>query len=71
MGSSISAIYDDYDDYKSLCESFGIETKGIYSGFYEHQREILNNLGFKSIYDYWEDNKKKDKRNKQIDEILK
>jgi len=71
MGSSISAIYDDYDDYKSLCDDLGIDTKSMYNSFYEHQREILTNLGFNTVYGYWEDKRKKQKRDKKIDELLK
>jgi len=30
MSDSVSAAYDDYDDYKRLCEFFGEAPHGIY-----------------------------------------
>ena len=37
MGSILTAIYDDYDDYKAFCECIGEEIMPIYhiKSFYE------------------------------------
>ena len=75
MGSSISAIYDDYDDYEHFCKHLGVET--VYLGskrngksFYDHQRELLQELGFNHIMDYYAMLRKAEERDKRIDEIL-
>lgn len=70
MGSSISAIYDDYDEYEALCKSLNINTVGIYNSFYKHQERILEHLGFKNIYEYWQDFRKKEERDRKINQII-
>lgn len=69
MGSSISAIYDDYDEYQDLCKSLDIETKHIYD-FYSHQEEILNNLGFKHVREYWLELAYRKKREDKINSVI-
>jgi hypothetical protein len=62
VGSSLSKIYDDYDDYVALCEEFGVEPKGIRDNtrsFYDHEDDILREHGFKdkqTYYQYKRDN---------------
>ena len=51
MGDSVSKYYDDRDDYIELCNELNIEAK---DDFYKRQREILNNLGFNSLYEYYD-----------------
>ena len=71
MGSSISKIYDDYEDYQYICKLNNIEPKNLSSGFYEHESSILKSIGFKGKYDYFDHLNKVEKRDKKIDQILK
>jgi len=75
MGSSISAIYDDYDDYEAFCKTLGIESLGFngnskFSSFYAHEDFLLKELGFKHIRDYYAALRKAEHRDKQINDIL-
>jgi len=70
MGSSISAIYDDYDDYEYFCKVLKVDTRSIYGDFYEHQAELLKDLGFKHLSDYYAALRKAEDRDKKIDSIL-
>jgi hypothetical protein len=70
MGSIISAVYDDYDDYKHLCKTLDIQSVDILDGFYEHQKEILQSRGYKSAFDLYQDLEKQKKRDQKIDQIL-
>ena len=69
MGSSISAIYDDYDDYEFICNTLEVKPKDI-NHMYDHLREILNQRGYNSKYDYFSHLRKMEDRNKKIDSIL-
>jgi len=69
MGSLMSKIRDDYDGYLYLCEVIGIESKEM-SKMFEHEVEILNSLGFKSRYDYYEHLRKIEQRDNKIDSII-
>lgn len=74
MGSILSAISDDYDDYFIFCGLLGIEPKSRYdrnSDFYTHQKEILYDLGFTSLPKFWESERKKIDREDKINDILK
>jgi hypothetical protein len=70
MGSTISAIYDDYDDYKHLCKTLDIQSVDILDGFYEHQKEIVQSRGYKSAYDLYQDLEKQKLRDQNIDQII-
>lgn len=70
MGSTISAIYDDYDDYKHLCKTLDIQSVDILDGFYEHQKEILQSRGYKIAFDLYQDLENQKKRDQKIDQIL-
>lgn len=70
MGSSISAIYDDYDDYLHLCDQVGESAVTITQGFYEHERKILQSRGYKSAYDLYQDLEKQKLRDQKIDQII-
>ena len=70
MGSIISAINDDYDDYESFCKLIGVKPVSIYNHFYIHEKELLNNLGFKRLDDYYATLRKAEERDKKIDDIL-
>lgn len=70
MGSIISAINDDYDDYESFCKLIGVKPVSIYNHFYIHEKELLNNLGFKRLEDYYATLRKAEERDKKIDDIL-
>ncbi len=72
MGSSISSIYDDYDDYEYICKLNNIKTVNLFNpgGFYEHEKKILESLGFKSKYSYFSHLNKVEERNKKINNIL-
>lgn len=46
MGSSLRAIYDDYDSYEILCKTLGVPEKEIKAirddvSFYKHAEELL------------------------------
>ena len=68
MGDSRSKYYDDWDDYRDFCESLKIQPK---DDFYTHQRELLNELGFKHLNDYYASLRKTEIRDKKIDSLLK
>lgn len=70
MGSIISAIKDDYDDYKYFCEVLGIKTESINNFFYDHEKSILKKLGFKTKEDYYAMLRKAEHRENQINTIL-
>lgn len=40
MGSVISAIYDDHDQYQFFCEKYNEECIGIYGDWYDHFYEL-------------------------------
>lgn len=67
MGDSRSAYYDDLDDYNHFCKTLGVKTK---DDFYEHERLLLEELGFKSKYDYYASLRKAEVREKKIDSII-
>lgn len=73
MGSIISAIYDEYEDYKYFCEKIGVEPENLSDKnriFYEHRTELLQVLRFNSIEDYFAAMHKAEERDKQINSIL-
>jgi hypothetical protein len=67
MGDSRSAYYDDLDDYNHFCKTLGVMTK---DDFYEHERLLLEELGFKNKYDYYASLRKAEVRDKKIDSII-
>ena len=67
MGDSRSKYYDDYDDYRDFCESLKIKPK---DDFYTHQRELLDELGFDSLYSYYKSLRVEEIRDKKITQIL-
>lgn len=75
MGSSISKIYDDYDDYEYFCKVIGVESMPISKNnktFYAHETELLKELGdFKCIEDYYTMLNKAKNRENNINSILK
>jgi hypothetical protein len=68
MGSSASKYYDDWDDYKFFCKKLGVQTK---DDFYEHESQLLEELGFKNKYDYYASLRVAEARDKKIDLIIK
>jgi len=67
MGNSLSKYYDDCDDYRDFCDSLKIQPK---DDFYTHQRELLNELGFKYLNEYYESLRILEIRDKKINQIL-
>jgi hypothetical protein len=67
MGDSRSRYYDDYCDYRDFCDSLKVESE---HDFYRHQRELLEELGLKSLYEYYQSLKTIEVRNKKINQIL-
>lgn len=67
MGSLASRYYDDWDDYKEFCESLVVETK---DDFYKHEKELLEELGFKNKSEYYLSIRKSEIRNKKIESLL-
>lgn len=56
MGSSISRIYDDFDDYQALCNKLDIhdsKRKAIHGmdSFYNHAESLLKDEKYKDIVD--------------------
>lgn len=51
MGSSISAIYDSYDDYTYCCDKLKIESLDIRNDFYKHFNEIIKKENCKNKYE--------------------
>jgi len=70
MGSSMSKINDDYDDYIYFCKVLGVDTVGFRESFYDHESKLLENLGFKNKYDYYAMLDKTKKRETIINNIL-
>lgn len=55
MGSIITAIRDDYEDYIFLCKDLNIiplSDRCVEPTFYEHREEILKSVNCSSIYEY-------------------
>lgn len=50
MGSSISRIAEDLNDYTEFCERLNIKTRGY--GMYNHYDEIFNKMDVGSIYGF-------------------
>lgn len=67
MGDSRTKYYDDWDDYRDFCDSLKIQPK---DDFYIHLRELLNELGFKNLNEYYESLRKIEVRDKKINQIL-
>lgn len=71
MSDGISNMYDNYDDYKYICKVNNIKPVGVYDGFYEHEDKILEGLGFKTKYKYFDYLRKAEERDRKINKILK
>jgi hypothetical protein len=69
MGSILSSIYDDYDDYEHFCNTLKVEPVSIYS-FHKHESDLLKQIGFKSKEDFYDVLRKSENRDKKIQEIL-
>jgi len=69
MGSLMSKIRDDYDGYIHFCDTLGIKSKEM-SEMFKHEIEILNSLGFKSRYEYYDHLRKIEQRDNKIDSII-
>jgi len=70
MGSGLSKMYDDYDDYEYICKKLGEKATRGYTDFLSHQYMILTKHGFKDKYDYFEFLRKQEERDKKIGKIL-
>ena len=68
MGSSISAIYDDYDDYEFICKYFGL-IPDIHK-MYSHLKEILTEGGYIHKYEFFTHLRKSREREEKIDSII-
>ena len=55
MSDSISAMYDDYDEYKIVCKYLKIKPLNIMSNesFYNHQRELFNQNNVKNYCEFY------------------
>jgi len=70
MGSGLSKMYDDYDDYKYICENLGEKITRGYTDFLSHENMILNKHGFKDKYNYFEYLRKQEDRDKKLKKVL-
>jgi hypothetical protein len=61
------STYDDWDDYRDFCDSLKIKPK---DDFYKHQQEILNELGFENLYEYYQNLRTIELRDEKINQIL-
>ena len=69
MGSGLSKMYDDYEDYEYICKNLG-ESPGGFTKFLDHEEEILAKHGFKRKYDYFEFLRKQEDREKKLKKVL-
>ncbi len=69
MGSGLSKMYDDYDEYEFICKELNFNSVGMYK-FYDHMDSILKERGFKNKYELFEFLRKQEERDKKIDGIL-
>jgi len=69
MGSIITKIYDDYDAYREMCQTIEIQPEAI-DKFHDHQRKVLDNLGFSDITDYFLSIRRSKIRSEKIDTIF-
>lgn len=67
MGDSRTKYYDDWDDYRDFCESLKVQPK---DDFYKHQKELLIELGFSNLNEYYTNLKFIESRNIKINQIL-
>lgn len=53
MSSSMGRIYDDYNDYESICEKLGITPIGLRDNvsFYDEMKKIFKEHGVDNVYD--------------------
>lgn len=49
MGSSLSKISDDYDNYLALCKKIKIKEQGM-ENMYEHEKQLMKKYGYEKTY---------------------
>ena len=70
MGSGLSKMYDDYEEYEYICKKLGEKITRGYTDFLSHQYIILTKHGYKDKYDFFEKRRKQEKRDKKLNDIL-
>ena len=70
MGSIISKINDDYEDYLYICEKLNIFPKEMHN-MYKHESEILKGIGYNSKYDFFKSLTRIDEIDSKISDIFK
>lgn len=69
MGSIMSKIYDDYDDYLNICGELNIFPKDV-SESYTHLDDILKERGYKNKYDFYKRIRMSESREEKINQIF-
>lgn len=69
MGSGITKMYDDYEDYEYICRNLGEEAVDLRE-FMNHEKEILTKHGFKDKYDFFKYMNIQEQRDKKIENLL-
>jgi hypothetical protein len=69
MGSGLSKMYDDYEDYEYICKKLGEKITRSYTDFLSHQYMILTKHGYKDKYDLFEKNRKQKERDNKLNNL--
>lgn len=71
MGSSISAIYDDYNLYKNLCEALNVSPMSIRGdeSFYDHEEKLMKENFYIKNYNGYKKLSEKEYKQRESDKV--